>query len=150
MAKNLSIITFLLTVFFSCGTDPEPSGCIEPSSPPCSDNCTYYRVYDADGNYITEGVATSAGGVYWNGTDCHGVKVPCGKYRVRVTVIQYGSSMSQSNYVIMTDDSTQTAQGAASCDSLAENCSGNYVETTIMVIDNEGIIRQDVGCACCL
>jgi flagellar hook assembly protein FlgD len=119
-----------------------------PTIHDCSgDPCTYAHIYDAQGNFIKE-ISNSVPGSYfisWDGTDCRGNKVSCGKYTVKQYIVAYGQSQSQTSIVMLKDSSTVVKNGRSACDSLKSNCTGNYVENIVYSISGEG----NVGCMCC-
>ncbi len=128
-----SILGLAVALLFSCTPNGNSDGCIEPGTS-CS-NC--YRVYDDEGNFVAEGGATLQD-ISWDGTNCKGNKVPCGKYEVEATIQGYRFS----HYTYVIDDNTTRANGRSACDDLKDRCGGTYFE-------EESPFPDDVNCYCC-
>lgn len=113
----LAMAAFLL--FMHCTTDD--GKCREPGS--ACDNCI--RIYDMDGNYISGGSLSGAGsGAYWDGKDCHGDSVPCGKYRVDM----FYQGQYVSNEVVVSGPGAIIRNERSVCDSLEAACKGFFHE----------------------
>ena len=136
MKKYLSLIYFAL--FLTCNTNGVSTDeCKEHS---CS-NC--YRILDENDNFVAQGSLSSNGtglGIAWNGTDCNGNKVPCGKYLV---VVNYGSKVS-SMATVVTDENTVIVSGEKTMDSLRAACAGKYFE-----FKTENLFLTEVQGFCC-
>ena len=121
--------------------------CSGPTIHGCSGSiCTYLYIYDENGNFISEGAGSPR--VYWNGTDCRGNKVPCGKYIVESHIVAYGSQQTTTEEILVVDSTGTTRYGRSACDSLKAECSGHYAETNTSYIDG-GSISSGIGCTCC-
>jgi len=73
MKKIMILMTALLGLF----CQGEDGKCEDIGA--CN-NCM--KIYDFQGNYINGGPMSGSSPVYWDGRDCNGDTVPCGKYRV--------------------------------------------------------------------
>lgn len=139
-----SLIAILLCLFCK---NPASKGdeCNGPTINSCSgDICTYAHIFDADGNFINEISASGVGNVQWNGTDCNGNSVPCGKYVVTTHVMYYGNHQTRSNILLVADRNGNSSSGSGDieCDSLEANCQGTYFETRLSDFG-------DKNCLCC-
>jgi hypothetical protein len=154
--KKCAIPPFLFLAIFLLLTCNNPfssdkGGCEAPTDHGCGGGiCVYVQVFDANGTFIKElsGDAESGMNAYWDGTDCHGNQVGCGKYTVREYVEYNGQTNSQTSSILIKDSSTVVKTGRAACDSLKKSCGGKYAESQISTIGDYGI-SQDVGCICC-
>jgi hypothetical protein len=87
----------------------------------------------------------------WNGTDQNGISVPCGEYVMKVTWIIKDSITTKCKSVLQRDDNSKAATGRRSCDSLKNNCTGQYYENPNYGIYNtdDSTFSEDIGCLCC-
>lgn len=130
-----SILFIAAFMLLSCRPNDNSDGCPEPAG--SCNNC--YRVYDDKDKFIFEGKYN--GSIAWDGTDCKGNKVGCGKYKF---VINY-NGRSVSNSILVVDENTKSASGEESCDSLKESCIGTYSEQTGVSIG----VPYELECICC-
>lgn len=76
MKKLMTLMVALLVLF--CGSEDKDGKCKDRGA--CN-NC--YKIYDSEGNYINGGtISENSSRIPWDGKDCNGDSVPCGKYRV--------------------------------------------------------------------
>jgi hypothetical protein len=148
--KILSYSFILSFLFISCNSPSSNNNgpCSGPTIHSCSGTmCEYVHIFDANGNFIKEFSATLGGGltIAWDGTDCHGNKVGCGKYTAKVYIVYNGQSTNQTSTFLITDSTSTHATGRSACDSLKSHSSGNYAETVTTSIGG----GEDVGCVCC-
>ncbi|NLW30154.1 MAG: hypothetical protein GXY77_01710 [Fibrobacter sp.] len=138
-----SLIAVLLCL--SCGNPASEGGvCKGPTINSCSgDICTYAHIFDADGNFVNEISASGIGNLQWNGTDCNGDSVPCGKYMVTMHIMYNGNHQTISDIMLVTghNGNSSSGSGDTECDSLEVNCQGTYSET----LSDFG----DRRCICC-
>lgn len=146
MSRHLSCYFPLITVILclSCG-NPASEGdlCKGPTINSCSGDCTYAHIFDADGNFVNEISASGIGNLQWNGTDCNGDSVPCGKYMVTMHIMYNGNHQTISDIMLVTgrNGNSSSGSGDTECDSLEANCQGTYSET----LSDFG----DRSCLCC-
>jgi hypothetical protein len=138
----------LICITCNSASSNDSGGCGGPTVSGCSgDPCAYTFIYDSKGNFIKE-ISSSMGEsirAYWDGTDCHGKKVGCGKYTVTQHIVYQGQSQSQTFSVMVKDSLTIVKNGSNACDSLKRSCSGNYSENISYGIDGD----EGVECMCC-
>src|SRR5512140_3765769 len=83
--------------------------CSGPTINSCSgDPCQYVHIYDKDGNFINESSGPAGGYIYWNGSDCSGNPVPCGKYTLKIYYVSSGGSSMITDYIMVAGDSATT------------------------------------------
>ncbi|GEM_PF-6199825 len=115
-----SFIIMAAALFLFCGGEDESGKCRDPGA--CN-NC--FKVYDSLGNYINGGsLLANSSYAQWNGRDCNGDSVPCGRYEI-VYVVQ-GQSMT--TYTIVAGPGAVVRDGSSACDSLRNACSGFFYE----------------------
>lgn len=141
----------LLLIFplFFCNDPSKPAvNCEGPTIHGCSSSqCFYVHIFDSNGNFVNE---ASGVGVdwrsyfFWNGTDCHGTQVPCGKYTLKIYSVVGGSSTLLIDYILVADSTSIVKSTRSQCDSLKNNCPGSYVESA-----TSGMTGSNVGCLCC-
>ena len=141
--KN-AILVIIITVIFFCSGPESKSRCTEPRSAPCSD-CIYVRIYDSNGNFVSQSTTTLGGMVYWDGRDCNGDSVPCGAYTAKSTVVYNGRSVTQTSEILVKRENSISKTGRAACDSLKSSCNGFYYEA----LYEDPFTGTDVGCVCC-
>jgi hypothetical protein len=155
--KTPVILPFLpLAVFFllTCNnpSSNDKGGCAASGFHGCDGGgiCVYVHLSDANGTFIKEmtGAAENGMNVYWDGTDCRGNRVGCGKYTIRETIEYNGQTTSQTSSVLIKDSASVAGTGRAACDSLRKNCTGTYAESPVSTLGDYGI-SGDVGCICC-
>lgn len=128
--KKLMILIVASLVLF-CGED-ENGKCKDRGA--CN-NC--YKIYDSQGNYINGGTfSENLSPVYWDGKDCNGDSVPCGKYKIEYTI----NGMHRGNDLIVAGSGAIKKNSRSECDSLKKECTGFFYEEETMFGYN---------CLCC-
>ena len=144
-------LSLLLLFTLMCVNPSDKNGnCGSPTIHSCGGSqCVYSHIYDAYGNFINE-AASNMGYVYWDGRDCHGDSVGCGKYRVEHHSVVSGFERVVTEYIIIKDENSTSACGRSACDSLKKECPGGYAEALSSYIGSDGSIHSDeVCCICC-
>ena len=146
--KRLLFPFILLLISCNNPSSEDSASCSGPNIHNCTgDPCAYLHIFDSNGHFINEasGPATN---IYWNGTDCHGRKVNCGKYVLFLYTISGGQTQVMVDTILVVDSNSISRTGRTACDSLKNNCRGNYSEAIVTVFDGYSFVK-DIGCACC-
>jgi hypothetical protein len=85
-------LVFALLVSVACENPAEPPECERTITSCPGESCSYFYVFDSNGNFIAEGFGDANGSVNWDGTDCHGNPVACGEYTLRVIIKSNGQA----------------------------------------------------------
>jgi hypothetical protein len=123
---NTKILVISAMILLFCSPNNDESGnCKDPGS--CN-NC--FRIYDSQGNYVDGGpISEELSQAYWDGRDCNGDSVACGKYKVEYTY----QGQHISDEIIVTRPGSIVVHTQSACDSLRTACSGFfYEEQTIL------------------
>ena len=146
-----SLSVFPLFFFLFCSNPTDEDGCGSPTIHSCSGSqCIYTHIYDAYGNFIAETGSPGMGYVMWDGKDCHGITVPCGKYIVEHHVVSGGFEQTVREETLLKDSTAVTKYGRPACDSLRSVCSEGYAEAYGSYIDDENNLHSnDLYCICC-
>ncbi len=70
----------------------------------CSGTCSYYSIFDSDGNFIAEGFTGQNNEVQWDGLDCRGNPVPCGVYTATITTKTEGGLSQRVNTTVSANE----------------------------------------------
>lgn len=118
MKKLMALMVALLVLF--CGEEDENGKCVDRGA--CN-NC--FKIYDSQGNYIN-GIPfpEDLSPVYWDGKDCNGDSVPCGKYKVVYTI----NGINRENDLIVAGSGAIQKNSRSECDSLKKECTGLFYE----------------------
>lgn len=132
MIRSLLLLTIVL-LFAVCGLF-DNGKCKEPDSG-CN-NCI--RIYNSDGDFVAEGDIDPVRGVaYWNGTDCNGDSLPCGKYTSKV--VYNGRHFTEET--VLSSPGAIKKNDRKACDSLKAACKGFYYEKDDEIFG--------LSCLCC-
>ena len=146
---TIAVLTCM--VFFFCNNAAQDEACSGPTIHGCGGSqCIYSYIYNDQGQFINEAVSNGVSAIMWNGTDCRGNSVPCGKYRVEHHMVVSGQERTATEEILLTDSTGTSAGGNAACDSLKGNCSGKYAESIGSFIGSDGTLHSgERTCICC-
>lgn len=130
MKKLLILMATSLVLF--CGSEDESGKCKDRGA--CN-NC--FKIYDSQGNYINGGnISENLSYVYWDGKDCNGDSVPCGKYKVEYVI----NGRHVENDLVVSKPGAIQKRSRSECDSLKKACTGFFYEEQTMT---------GISCICC-
>jgi hypothetical protein len=117
---NTKILVISAMILLFCSPNSKESKCKDPGS--CN-NC--FRIYDSQGNYVDGGpLSEDLSHAYWDGRDCNGDSVACGKYKAEYAY----QGQHISDEIIVTRPGATVVHNQSSCDSLRKACSGFFYE----------------------
>jgi|GEM_PF-4547386 hypothetical protein len=128
--------------------------CREPSITCKSDTCRFVHIFDKKGNFVVahtlDAMSNSTFSFAWDGKDCNGSQVPCGKYISKIYLSASGKTDTFSQNIFVRGQNSEYATGRAACNSLHASCTGTYEELNSYTIDTNGVsIPDSIGCICC-
>lgn len=145
-----AVLLFGITLIY-CNNSSSDEACSGPTLHGCTGSqCVYSYIYDEQNHFINEVSSSGMSFVPWNGTDCRGNKVPCGKYRFEHHVVVSGNELKSFEDFLFTDSTGTTKGGRSACDSLKKECSGHYAETIGAYFGDDGTPHSNEPvCVCC-
>lgn len=130
MKKQLTLIA--ASLFLLCGGEDESGKCKDRGA--CN-NC--FKIYDSQGNYINGGsLSESSAYMQWDGKDCNGDSVHCGKYQVKYVV---NGRQTEMDFVVSGPEAIHK-DSRSECESLEKACTGFFYEEQTMI---------GPSCICC-